>query len=227
MRTPVGICLAALLAIATAATAVAKKPALLPVWPRGAAAASPISLSDFIAEAIPNGDRMAWDHLQGPNVRWVTEGIDYEHGNPSRSGYARLRANGVTSKVLRQTWEELAWSIELSTEGNSKWGPTLLTIEPGFTNDEFMGKYICLGEGFSGCSFGVQSLSGPKLKLTQECSIGNGANKSVAMRAVTFDGRVGTVVYRGSGGSGGISNSVEVTTMTPAQYCAANKERGY
>jgi hypothetical protein len=64
---------------------------------------------------------MGWDHLQIANVRWLTEGINYSAtGYASRIGLARVAASGARAKVLRQSWEELAWSVELSTDGNPK-----------------------------------------------------------------------------------------------------------
>jgi len=197
------------------------------VWPREAIITAPTSLSDFIAEAIPEGDSIDWGHLQNTSVMWVTEGLESEGEITARIGYARIRANGVVSKVLRQSWEELAWSVKLSTEENPKWGPTSIEIQPGFDDAESKGKYLCFGVAFSGCSFEIDSLSGSKLSLTRQCIIGSGSGQSVVMRAKTANGKQGTVVYRGSGGSGGYSNWVEITILSPIEYCTTHKDRGY
>ena len=115
----------------------------------------------------------------------------------------------------------------MSTAGNSKWGPTSIKIRPGFDNSRFKGKYICFGEAFEGCSFPISAINSPRLKLIKKCEIGEGGNVSVTMAATTVDGRRGTVVYSSSGGSGGYSNSVEISTLNPLEYCATYKDRGY
>lgn len=221
----IGICL--FLVSACGEVEATEKSSNLPVWPREAGAIPQISLSDLIVEALPTDAVLGWDHLQINEVLWVTEGIDYDGGIPSRVGYARIRASDVETKLLRQRWEELAWTIQMSTEGNSKWGPTIINIGPGVDSKESQGKYACFGEGFAGCSFGVEALRGPKIELTTKCSIGSGVNMSVVMDAVTRDGRRGTVVHRGSGGSGGVSNSVEISTLSFSEYCEVFKNRGY
>ena len=114
----------------------------------------------------------------------------------------------------------------MSTEGNSKWGPTTIDIRPGVDGQEFKGKYICFGEGFTGCSFDIEALRGPKLNLSKKCTIGSGANTSVVMDAISSDSKRGTVVYRGSGGSGGISHSVEISNLSSSEYCETYKNRG-
>jgi hypothetical protein len=200
----------------------------LDVWPRSAGELSPMPLSDLVFEAIPSENGITWDHLLIPNVSWTTDGIEYtETGMARRSGLARARADQTTTKILRQKWEELAWSLELSTDGNVKWGPTSLSIIPGLDGSISEGAYICFGEGFQGCAFSIEALRSPKLTLTPVCEIGSGANVSKVMDATTNDGRKGVVVYQSSGGSGGISNSIEVTTVAAKEYCAANASRGY
>ena len=206
-----------------------RKPAVsVAVWPRIAASLSPISLNELIAKSIPASDDMRWDHLQIANVRWVTDGIDStETGMQFRIGLTRVRASGVTSRLLRQKWEELTWTVELSTEGNSKWGPTTLNIRPGLTGNLYNGNYICFGSGFEGCSFPMDAIRGSKVAFIQRCTIGEGASQSVVFKATTLDGRRGTVVYQGSGGSGGFANGVEISTLAPQEYCNTFKDRGY
>ena len=199
-----------------------------PIWPREATQLKPISLSDLVAKALPSSRQLSWDDLQISNVLWLTEGIDYsETGLTSRLGLVRARPLGKVSRVLRQGWEELSWRVEMSTDGNSKWGPTSIFIKPGFDTKDSGGKYICFGEGFQGCTFPKEALNGPNLKLQQICEIGSGGGESIAMKATTSDGRNGTVVYSGSGGSGGWANSVEISILNPLEYCDTNRDRGY
>jgi len=199
------------------------------VWPRTAAALPPIALSELIFRAIPSRPTMEWTMLQLPSVRWTTDGVAYGAGDRSayRIGLVRARANGEVTTLLRQRVEELAWTLELSTEGNEKWGPTSLHISPGLSDPAYKGNYICFGTNFTGCDFPQSAIQSPKIKYARQCVIGSLGNQSVVMRATTTDGRRGTVIYSGSGGSGGFSNSVEISTLSPAEYCETNKDRGY
>jgi hypothetical protein len=198
------------------------------IFPRGAASLAPVSLGELVEKAIPANEGLGWDHLQIDSVLWLTEGVDYhEGGTASRFGVSRVRASGATARMLRQKWEELAWGVELATDGNAKWGPTSIDIRPGLTEASFKGDYICFGTGFEGCEFPITALDHPDLKLSKVCEIGSGGGSSVVMSARTTDGRTGTVVYQGSGGSGGYSNSIEITTLAPAEYCQTHKDRGY
>lgn len=206
----------------------AKSTPQLPVFPRAVSTLAPISLGEMVFRAIPTRKGMGWDHLQIAQVRWLTEGFDFtETGFSTRLGLSRVRANGVVTRMLRQRWEELTWSVELETEGNVKWGPTSLLIRPGYNTQESKGQYICFGTGFEGCDFPISALNNPKLKLTKQCEVGSSGGSSIVMLGTTTDGRQGTVVYSGSGGSGGYSNSVEISMLTPAEYCSVNKDRGY
>lgn len=199
----------------------------LAVWPRSAASLRPISLGELVAEALPRGDQLGWDHLQDDRITWVTDGIGYNDTESVRYGLARIRGTGEQSRLLRQRWEELAWTVELSTEGNAKWGPTAVMITPGLQDPAYKGNYICFGTGFEGCEFPLSAIKHPSLRLTQRCRIGSGGGSSVVMSASTTDGRRGTVVYSGSGGSGGYANHVEVTTIEPIEYCRIHRDRGY
>jgi hypothetical protein len=141
-------------------------------------------------------------------------------------GLARVRVAGQSAKILKEGWEELAWGVELSTEGNAKLGPTTLDIHPGYEDEVEKEKYICFGKGFQGCDFPASALNTGQLHLSKECQIGSGEaseDGSIVMSATSADGGAGTVVYSRFVGSGGVSNSIEVTTMTPEEYCEKNK----
>lgn len=199
----------------------------LSVWPRSAASLTPIGLGELVTKALPQGDQLGWDHLQDGRILWVTDGIEFGTNHATRYGLARVRHTGQLTRLLRQRWEELAWTVELSTEGNAKWGPTTVLITPGLQEPSYKGNYICFGTGFEGCEFPLSAIKHPSLRLTQRCRIGSGAGNSIVMSASTKDGRRGTVVYSGSGGTGGYANHVEVTTLDPLEYCRINRDRGY
>ena len=188
----------------------------IPVYPRSAQSLPPISLGELVFRAIPSEKTITWDALQIPAVRWLSEGIEYTPtGRPIRRGEARVRAHGVTAKMLRQKWEELAWGIELSSDELPKWGAKSIIIRPGFD-----GNYSCFGTGFEGCAFPATALQGSNLTLHKVCTAGPGSNRSEVFIARTVDGRTATIIYNTNSGSGGTSNLVEIATMPAQEACA-------
>lgn len=209
---------ALVLAAATVASTLSARstPGRLVVFPRTAQSLTPISLSELVFLAIPSGRTISWDALQIPAVRWLSQGIESTAAGWSfRKGEARVRAGGTTAKILRQSWEELAWGIELSSEDLPKWGAKSIVIRPGFD-----GNYSCFGTGFEGCEFPSSALQGPKLALRKICAAGPGSNRSEVFAVRTVDGRTATVIYNTNSGSGGASNLVEIVTSPASESCA-------
>lgn len=192
------------------------------VWPRTAEKLAPIDLGDLVAAALPSKGEFTWSTLLIPRVHWLTDGVGRTgSGFSVRNGVARVRAHNVKTTVLRQQWEELGWGVELLTEGNAKWGPTSVTIFPGF---EGIGS--CFGIEFKGCTFPASALNGSKIRLTKICQGGSGSANITAFRAVASDGRAGTVLYHTDAGSGGQTNKVTVTSNSAADACRTY-ERNY
>lgn len=163
-----------------------------------------------------------------PQVRWLTDGIAHtETGMAMRTGIARIRIPGRPTRVLRQSWEELAWTVELSTTGNVNFGAEEIHISPGLSGSILRGNYICFGQGFDGCEFPLAAIQSPRISYAQVCELGSGGATTHVMRATTSDGRRGTVVHLTSGGSGGVASSIEISSMTPEEYCRVNRDRGY
>jgi hypothetical protein len=136
----------------------------VPVYPRSAKDLRSIELADLVSLAMPpNGfEKLGWDHLSiAPNIAWQTEGTKDAPGEKTvREGLARVTVAGVRSTVLRQTREELAWTVTLGTDASYKFGPRWIMIEPGFTPGN-----QCFGALYDGCTFtSAQALSGSKLK---------------------------------------------------------------
>ena len=210
-------------AVAVGGEAEAKNVQSLLVWPRSAQRLQPTTLSDLLAAALPKKEGFSWSALLLPSVHWLTVGIgSTPTGISSRRGVARVRANGIKTQMLRQQWEELGWGIELDTEGNEKWGPTTITIFPGFEENG-----SCFGTGFSGCTFPASALEGPNIHLTRICYGGSGPANITAFEARVSDGRSGTVLYHTDEGSGGQTNSLELTLEKPTVACAKyQKEYG-
>ena len=107
----------------------------LAVRPHDAASLRVFPLGDFVAKALPRGGKLQWDWLRDGSIRWLTEGTrHWPTGQTTRTGIARIRASGRAARIRQQRWEELAWGVELSTDGDPKRGPTSIMIEPGFHN---------------------------------------------------------------------------------------------
>ena len=207
--------------------AVPKATHALAVWPRIATSLPVSSLGDFVAKALPRDGKLGWDWFRN-GVLWQGKGLHHwPRGPTTRMGIARIRASGRAARIKRRRWEELAWNIELSTDGDSRLGPTSITIEPGFNIFTTKENYSCFGRGYDGCDFLVAALDTPRMKLSRQCKIGEADNYSIVMIATTPDGRRGTVVFTLSSGSGGASSDVEITTMTARDYCRENRNRGF
>jgi hypothetical protein len=183
------------------------------VWPREAAPLKPIELSALISQFL-TAPNLRWEMLQNGSVRWTTNGIETNERRSFRRGLARVKLNGRSSTILRQNIDELAWSIELSTFDQERFGPTLATINPGTSQEQ------CFGTGFTGCYFTAEEALG-RLGLRQACSVGPAGN--VAKVYERAGRRSMTVVYRNSTGSGGRSASIELDLREPSTICAEER----
>lgn len=202
------------------------KNANLPVFPRGMQNAPPITLGELIYRSIPSNGRIDWDALQIPSVRWLTIGVGTTaSGDSFRYGLVRVRVGGRVTKVLKQRWEELSWSVTLNkgNEAARAEGVTSITIGPGIEPPGASPKLyeICFGQGYEGCDFPSNALRGPKHKLNLVCSVGEESNGEDVFHATTADGRVGTVVWSKNTGSGGTSNDVRILSDPATSYCRA------
>lgn len=178
------------------------------VFPRTAAALSPIALPDLILEALPvAGEQLyGWDHMVDAPILWVTNGYSSSKTNAERIGVARVRVANRASTVLRQRREELAWTVTMQTEGNVKFGPNTIEIAPGVDNEP------CFGSLFDNCEFDEsEALANPKLSKRVVCRVTPGGFP-LAVYRVTAPGK-GPAFVRvwTSGGSGGVSSSVTMS----------------
>jgi hypothetical protein len=119
------------------------------VFPRDAAGAPIMELADFVVLAVPTKgmDGLAWDYLVEGPVVWMSDGVDLEGNEVIRRGLIRLTINGKKPRVLRQKYEEQAWSFELRTSQHMKWGPKFMRLE-----------VECFGTLRSNCEFSPTDL---------------------------------------------------------------------
>jgi hypothetical protein len=119
------------------------------VFPRDAAGGTIMELADFVALVVPakGMDELEWDYLVDGPIVWMSDGVDLEGNDAIRRGLVRLTINGKKPRVLRQRYEEQAWSFDLRTSGNMKWGPKSMRLE-----------VECFGTLRSNCEFSAKDL---------------------------------------------------------------------
>lgn len=183
-----------------------------------------IELSTFLANALPDDGfaAMGWDYLSdSPNITWKTDGVAYGH-TAIRFGVARLRVGGVSSQILRQSWQELPWTITLLSSGNPSHGPREIDIGPGGEGDN-----SCFGVGAKGCVFSAsQALRSTLLKSSLLCRPSSGADTVGVYSVSTGDKKPSLVVFLTSGGSGGSSSSLSIRPLSDRRH-VCNDPFGY
>lgn len=183
------------------------------------------NLPDLIVALLPtNGiDNISWDYLvDSPLISWQTDGINFPtQGNDCRQGLVRVRVNGTESRILRQKWEELAWTVSMETSGNPNFGPKLIEIFPGGADS----KSGCFGIAFSGCTFtAVQALASPLIQSKLLCSPAQ-PGEQTDVYSVTASGKEpDLVVYQANLGSGGESDLLQIRPLSDAsQMCNSSQ----
>jgi hypothetical protein len=190
--------------------------------PAGAARAQPIDLnahpaielSDLIVDLLPaDGFRpMGWDYMvNDPLISWKTDGTTQAGSWTRREGLVRVTVGGKSSQILRQKWENLPWTVTLSTSDNEKFGPRRIEIKPGGNEAD----NICFGDRFRGCKFTeAQALSAKGLKAAPVCHL-DMVNSTVHGYAVSAPGKKPSLlIYELNAGSGGESSSIEIRPLS-------------
>jgi hypothetical protein len=203
------------IAIATAGQSAPQRQSVLPASAGGLPATD---LGFLVFKALPTKGGLQWDALQIPSVKWVTDGTETYGSNTTRSGMARVRAAGIKAEYLRQNWLEIVWSIEMETNGPPKLGPKSITFIPGFGS-----QFQCFGTLARGCEFPDTAIRYSKMRVTRICEFGPGNSHSIVFSALASDGRKGTITYSTDGGSGGLTNSVTVGSVSAQAICTAGR----
>ena len=203
----------------------------------GHADTSPISglpvveLADFIVDILPKygfdgtpKSGIGWDYMvDNPAIQWKTSGVaESDTGLSVRIGIARVRVGGIASMVLRKTWEELPWSIVLSTKEISIKNPKLIVIKPGGDAPE----EGCFGYMFRGCDFDIsKALSSTKLNSRIICSHRGGGTFTSVYYVSTLGKEPSLIVYERSGGSGGDSAELQIRPLSDRmEFCKESYE---
>lgn len=184
-------------------------------------ALQPIELTTLIADALPpaGSKSLTWDHMQEAPIHWLTDGVSgTANGGSQREGLARVRVGGRVVTKLRRTRVEVPWTVDLRTDGNAKFGPTEVEIQPGAPDDP------CFGTLFSNCSWRPEViLNRSALQAHLVCRSGPIGNDVIVYRISTPGRRPGYLSLSYSEGSGGGSMWIDVS---PADGAAPDCQGG-
>lgn len=214
------ICVAALVAFVVVRFSAGPS---VPVFPPTATNLRRIELADLVALVLPpkGFENLGWDYLANePAIAWQTQGVETDNDTSYRRGVVRVSVGGKTATVLHQVREELAWTLTLGTNGNEKYGPRWISIQPGvFPDDD------CFGTLFEGCTFDAQqSVASVKSKIICELPVPRRLDKVYSISTANRDASL--LVYRYSGGSGGAQDELEIRPMSD-QSTACNPDAGH
>jgi hypothetical protein len=207
------ICVAAIVAFVVVRLSTGLAPETLPVFPPTAKNLRRIELADLVALALPpkGFESLAWDYLANePAIAWQTQGVaeDTPLHEFDRRGVVRVSVGGKTAVVLHQAREELAWTLTLATNGNEKFGPKRISIQPGVFPDN-----RCFGTPFDGCTFDAkQAIASVKSKLV--CRFPVIGDEYQVYSISTADKDASLLVYHSGSGSGGVEADLEIRPLS-------------
>ena len=180
----------------------------LPIYPPLLSKAPDIELGDAVLFLVPDSNaKVFWDwRSNAKEIIWLDNGYKENKGVSSRRGLMRINVLGIHSTVLRQTKEELGWTIEMITKGGAKFGPTKVALEPGLGNAE-----QCFGTLYDGCSFtSLQSLTKAGFDVKKICEVKE-LGGTIKGYLLSFSGKTSTVLQERYGeGSGGSQTSISL-----------------
>ena len=185
------------------------------VSPREASSARVMELSEFIALLVPvkGMEEMGWDHLVDGPVAWATDGVEMEKDTSTRKGFVRLTIDGRKPKVLRQKYEEQAWTLEFSTSDLVKWGPKSMRLQ-----------VECFGALRRDCEFTMNDVRrNPAMSVQLLCSTRESQINEVYRLTVKGKKPV-LMVYGWDGGSGGGTAWLEFRALSEqGRLCSDGK----
>ena len=184
------------------------------VFPASAATAPVVDLPDLLVSLLPDEgfSQIAWTFAaSNPRIVWQTNGVSADGSSTVRVGYVRVRVAGKTLTVLRQTVEELAWSVALRTTESKKFGPRTIEVSPSVASPEGQ----CFGTLFEGCSFKpTDALRSAALAVRSICESGSFGDHKEAYAVAANGKKESLVVFTSSVGSGGETTSIKIAPMS-------------
>ncbi len=216
------ICIAALVAFASVRLFTGPSDTM-PVFPPTAKRLPRVELADLVALVLPpkGFENLSWDYLANERaIAWQTQGVEFDNDTAYRRGIARVSVGGKTATVLHQAVEELAWTIELATNGNASFGPKWISIAPGVLPDN-----ECFGALFHGCTFEAQrAIASVKSKLICGLPVPHALDQVYSIW--TADKDISLLVYHYDGGSSGEKFELEIRPMSD-QAIACNPDASH
>jgi hypothetical protein len=193
----------------------------LPVFPTALDGHQSFELGQLIYLLMPSpGTSIGWDWAVESPIAWIDNGFVSTDVSTYRRGFARVNVMGKWSTELKQKKDELGWEVQLFTNGNAKFGPQAINIQPG--TDE--GDDMCFGTLFDNCWFDPRpSLKAAGIDATPVCQYGPNEANSTHVYRLAAPGKAPMLFsWLQSEGSGGDSASVsllldgdEKTACTP------------
>jgi hypothetical protein len=165
-------------------------------------------LGNLILLLMPEeGAKVLWDWRSESVIRWIDSGYLEEGTSALRRGVVRVNVRGEASTLLGQRKEELAWTVIYSTDGPPKFGPRMISLQPGSVDSE-----ACFGTLFDGCDFDpIPSLRAAGITVRGLCRDSKyDANFKRVYRLMAPGKRMMLFRWRENAGSGGSSSSYEL-----------------
>lgn len=198
------------------------------VYPDAAKNIEPVELGQAILSFMPNendGD-INWNfRSNSKNIAWLDSPYVQNEDGVTRTGLMRINVEGETSKILKKTSLELAWTVRYEAM-NSRFGVEKIYIAPGYAHASLGdSNETCFGELFENCEFSpLKSLERSNIsykKICENSSIGPG---DIFAYELNFQGKKSAVlVWSSSVGSGGASSEIY---LYPAYAGSAPKVSG-
>lgn len=213
MRSTLGVQFAVSLVFA-ATIMVPRTAATDTLFPSEAAALRPYELGQAILLFMPPEEEpVTWAIGVNGSVAWLTDGYRDEQSSDGtfaylREGLLRVHVMGERSQVLKKVMQELAWSVKLSTTGNPKWGPEVISLTPGLPDE------ICFGSLYLGCQFDPsESMKRAGITATRICEQSISGSTIIGFQLVHPSKEKTLARWRDDGGSGGITSSFELVLV--------------
>ena len=185
------------------------------VFPREASSAPVMEVSEFVALLVPREGMEAfdWDHLVDGPVVWTSDGVEIEKGAAIRRGLVRLTIGQKTPRVLKQKYEELAWTLEFRADELIKWGPKSMRLE-----------IDCFGSLTRDCAYSVDDIRRNSALSVERLCPTPASTTSEVYKLVVEGKKPVLLVYGWDGGSGGGSNWLEFySTSKEKELCRDGK----
>lgn len=191
------------------------------VYPKAAENLISMELGEAVLMFMPPNNMQFVEWMfqsNSPKINWLDDAYktNKEGSYSSRTGLMRVNVDSVKSTILKKNNMELAWSVVLESYGNPKFGPEVITIQPGVVD----GDANCFGSTTSNCTFNpFKSLSDANISAIKLCE----NSRKVGLRLSAKGKRDVDAVWITDGGSGGENSWLELFILNERKdICGAD-----